>query len=1165
MRGLPNARWRLYPPDPQGCRRLSRALGISPIVAQVLINRGLTDPEATQAFLEADTRDLRSPLELPHMDRAVDRLLRALRGAEPVVVYGDYDADGVTATAILVRALRAAGGCVDFYVPDRRTEGYGLHAAAVRQLAHRGTRLIVAADCGTTAAAAADAARAGGADLVVLDHHLPHGPLPAPAVIVNPSVDGATTGYCAAGLAYQAARGLLQALGRGAEASDLIVLAAVGTVADAVPLREDNRIIVAQGLARLAGTAFPGVRALIDVAGLRPPFGARDLAFGLAPRINAAGRLAHAAAAVRLLVSNDAGEAGEIARDLDRLNVERRALCDRVLAEAVEEIEAEGLASLPAIVLAREGWHPGVVGIVASQIVERYYRPTVVVALQEGIGKGSARSIPPLHLVEALDRASSELTAYGGHAMAAGLTVPAEALPRFRQAFVDTAGTALTPDDLEPVIDVDADLRIRDATPELARDLRRLEPFGAGNPPPVFLTRGLRAVGTRTVGGGAHLRLVISDDEARAEAIGFRLGDRAELLAFTQARLDLAYGVEIDDWRDGQAVRLVVEELWTPDVDLEAIAADTGLLLDRLFDRAGDYLGGRDGEIEEAPAFHTKVVGVTFEGRQALLPMVRPGDRLVLERDPANPRDMHAVKVCLSDGRQLGFLRASLAARLAPTIDAGTRYAATATALTGGGDRAWGLNIMVERQAPSPGDRPQGGGGPPPDVRILDWVAAYLTRGRALSEGEREVLMAAAEGRRLIARLGPGRGLFTATAAAASACVATGRTPVAVILPRASEVEAWTSTAGAWLRAAGIRVLAAHGAMPARSLARAGIAMEQRAVEVLVVSSVWALDRRPQAASVILVVDDICPEPDLAALADAYGPSILLVTGPASTDRLRVAGGARAAIGGIEFTPRANLRIVDHRGQGPARVAPGTGRAEKTLIVAGSPEAAVAEARTMRSTLGAAGNSLAYYHDGLPSMLRRVLEDLFAAGKISTLVAGSLMVHPMVPADLARVTAVDLPPTRLLAAEALSVGGAQGQGTLVDLRFPAPASIAAAHDLRHPSRDTLIRCYQYFKALQEDGAWQWPQDAAPGGPRAGRPTPEALAAALHVFLEAGVVTAEGADGPGVRYVLSHPGARVDLERSLRHRETLRARAALDDVRAWAGGPVSAILADLARP
>jgi single-stranded-DNA-specific exonuclease len=1165
MRGPPHARWRLRPHDPEGCRRLREALGISPIIAQLLINRGFTSPESARAFLEAGERDLCSPFELPHMDRAVDRLLRALRAAEPVVVYGDYDADGVTATAILIRALRAAGGRVDFYVPDRKTEGYGLHVAAVRHLARRGARLIVAVDCGTTAVAAADAARSEGVDLVVLDHHLPHGPLPAVEAIVNPNVSGSPAEYCAAGLAYQAARGLLQAVGREVEAADLVVLAAIGTVADAVPLREDNRIIATHGLARLAATGLPGVCALVDVAGLQPPFGARDLAFGLAPRINAAGRLAHAAAAVRLLVSDDVHEAREIAGDLDHLNGERRALCDRILAEAVEEIEAGGLASRPAIVLAREGWHPGVVGIVASQIVERYYRPTVVVALHGGVGKGSARSIPALHLVDALERASSELTAYGGHAMAAGLTLPAEALPRFRQALVDAVGAALTPEDLEPVIEVDAELKIRDVALELARGIGGLEPFGAGNPPPAFLTRGLRAVGTRTVGGGAHLRLVISDGEASAEAIGFRLGSRAELLAFTQARLDLAYGVEVDHWRDGQTVRLVVEELWTPEVDLEAIVADTGLLLDRLLDRADEYLSGRDGEIEEAPAFHTKVVGVTFEGRQALLSQVRSGDRLMLKRDPANPRDLHAVKVCLADGRQLGFLRASLAARLAPTIDAGTRYTAMATALTGGGNRAWGLNIMVERETPTPRERQPEGGGPPRDARIFDWVTAHLTRGRALSEGEREVLMAAVLDRRLIARLGPGRGLFTATAAAASACVARGRTPVTVILPRTSEVEAWASTAGAWLRAAGIRVLAAHGVMPARSLARSADAMAQRNVDVLAISSSLALDRLPRAAAVLLVVDDVCPESDLTALANAYGPSILLVAGPAPIDRLRAAGGPGAVVSAGGLTSRTHLRLVDHRGQGQAYAAPGTGRAGRTLVVAGSPESAVAEAARLRLAAGPTAGSLAYYHHGLPSILRRVLEDLFAADKISTLVAGSLMIHPMVPADLAHLVAVDLPPTRLLAAEALSAGGAQGPGALVDLRFPAPSSIAAAHDLRHPSRDTLIRCYQYFRGLQEDGGWQWPNQTAPGRPGTGHPAPEALDAALHIFLEAGVVTAEGADGPGVRYVVGSPEARVDLERSLRYRETLRERAALDDVRGWASGPVTAILGDLARP
>ncbi len=1103
------------------------------------------------------------------MDRAAERLAQAVRGRERVCIYGDYDADGVTATAILVRGLRRLGLQSEYYLPDRRTEGYGLHAQAVAHLASRGPGLLVAVDCGITAPAAADAARAQGLDLVILDHHEPAGPLPVAAAVVHPgrrtagSEAAAGAELCAAGLAYQAWRALCARLGVRDEDGDLLELAALGTVADMAPLLGDNRILVARGLELMDPGGILGLRALARVASLGPPFSARDLSFALAPRVNAAGRLAHAATAVRLLLTEDPAEAEAIAVELDRLNRERRALCERVLAEAVREAEAGGALDQPALVLAGEGWHPGVVGIVASQMVERYYRPTVLIALQAGLGKGSARSIPPLHLVQALSAASGRLTAFGGHAMAAGLTIAADSVDEFRSAFVAAVAGRLRAGDLEPSLCVDAEIPLEAATVEQAAELGRLAPFGSGNDPPVLATRGLRVLGTRLVGEGAHLRLVVGDGVRTAEAIAFRQGELAELLAFTQTRVDLAYTLEEDRWRDAGTVRLVVQDIQTPDLNPAEVTSSAAQLLERLFDRADDYLDPARGEIEEADAFHTKVVGVTFEGRQAVVATVRAGEPLRLVRDPRNPRDPHAVQVCRGDGQQIGFLRAALAARIAPAMDAGALYSAVATAVTGGGERAWGLNIRVSREKPggeaTPEARPPDEAGAAGRGSPLGLVAA-LMRGRPLPEQQQEVQDAVLTGGPIAARFGPGRGLLSGVLAAAGALVSRGDGPVLVALPRSGVVEAWNCLGGACLRAVGLRAAGAHGLLRPQEAARVGAAWSRGDLDVLFASMLWLEERPPQAGAVIAVLDPQCPASDLALLRDKYAERLRLLSGTLRQGALAQAAAAlrieRVAPAG---RARANLRILDHRASHDAHISLGgesRARRGKTLVLAGGSAASVATARALRAGSPEMAGAIAYYHAGLPAALRRVLEDLLASGHLAVLVTGSYLVSPALPLDVARVVVCGLLPDPLLALDCMASAGLGGGAATVELRFGPDALSAAAAvvEARCPSRATLARCYRELRARARGD--EIPEADVPR---------DVSSACLTILVEAGVLALEGGEGSGARYTLLAVGTRGDLERSLRYREGMRERAAWEHLRVWASGPPARLLEDLAGP
>ena len=551
--------------------RVADALGLHPLAGRVLASRGLGDPADAEAFLSARLADLPDPFAMKGMDAAVARLVRAIDGGERIALYGDYDVDGVTSTALLAGFLRACGAEVVTYVPHRLVEGYGLNAAAVERLAREGARLLVTLDCGITSAPEVRTAAAMGVDAVVVDHHTVPVELPAAAAILNPHQPGC--GYpskelAAVGVTFALAMALRRALrerGRFGAArpepnlKDALDLVALGTVADVVPLVGANRILVRWGLDALARSRRPGVRALKRVAGV--PEGvevsAGQVGFRLAPRINAAGRLDDAGRGVRLLLETDEARADALARELDRENQARQEIERTILDEAVHDAAARVQAGARGLVLARDGWHAGVVGIVASRIVERFHRPAVLVALGEDEGKGSGRSIEGFHLHEALAACAGHLLRFGGHRHAAGVTVARASVPAFREAFEAHAARHVRDEDLVPRCRIEGWVEERDVSERAALDLARLGPFGAGHPEPVFALRGA-AARARTVGaGGAHLKLALGG----LDAIGFGMGDRLGVCA---GAVEAAFTVGFDEWDGARRLQLRLRDVRAP-------------------------------------------------------------------------------------------------------------------------------------------------------------------------------------------------------------------------------------------------------------------------------------------------------------------------------------------------------------------------------------------------------------------------------------------------------------------------------------------------------------------------------------------------------------------------------------------------------------------------
>ena len=560
------------PPDPERVSALAAALDLPPTMCALLVGRGLSAADSAKAFLRPLLDHLHPPSLLADAPRAADRILAAVRAGESILVHGDYDVDGVCAAALLARWLRSIGARVTPFVPHRLTDGYDFGAAGLAAARAAGARLIVTADCGVLAHEWVARAAEEGIDVVVTDHHMPHAELPPAVAVVDPSRPDCSypnKGLCGTGVAWKLCWLIAERGGHPTAALlDLLDLVAVATVADLVPLEGENRVLVRFGLRALARTTKPGLRALMRVTGLAEtddptPIEAGRVGFVLAPRINAAGRMGAAARALDLLMTEDPDEADRLAHALEDENKVRQGEDRRTLEQALDQLAATYEPERDfGVVLAGEGWHPGVIGIAASRVVERIHRPVVLIALKDGRGRGSARSIPGFHLHDAIAACAEHLDRFGGHAQAAGMDVSAAALPLFREAFAAEARRRLQGRDLllKPRLRIDMEL------PDHPVDLRLIEllqycgPHGIGNPRPVFLLTGAEASAAKEVGKG-HLRLRLEKGRVRLDGIGFGLAERWAPATLSGRRVDVALQLQLDHWRGEKRLKARLMDL----------------------------------------------------------------------------------------------------------------------------------------------------------------------------------------------------------------------------------------------------------------------------------------------------------------------------------------------------------------------------------------------------------------------------------------------------------------------------------------------------------------------------------------------------------------------------------------------------------------------------
>ncbi len=558
-------RWEICGVDGDAVARLCRELNIPNIIARLLVLRGVTDPESAQRFLNPALDQLHDPFLLTDMKPAVARLRRALEQGEKILIYGDYDADGTMAAVILLTALRGLGGQVEAFIPHRLSDGYGMRVGVVEEAAARGFRVVVSVDTGIREHDALTRARELGVDCIVTDHHLPDGHLPPACAILNPQ--RAECGYpekvlAGVGVAFKLVQALLGERLSGRVLKSYLKIVAIGTIADVVPLIGENRVIARFGLEGLRQPSQAGLQALLEVSGLEGRnISAGDVGFRLGPRLNAAGRMENARDVIDLLTCSDLEKAREIAGRLERLNRDRQRVEDGILRE-IEEIMTRhpDKRDRYSLVLAGEGWHRGVIGIVAQRVVERYHRPALVIGVEDGLGVGSGRSIRAFHLLDALTAMQDLFIRFGGHARAAGFALPWPRIAELETRFEQYARAVLKPLDLEPVLRVDAEVSGADLDWALFEALETMAPFGCGNPTPVLMAQDLRLLLGPRILQEKHLKLRVACGSKSFDAIGWGMAERGATLAPGQA-LGMAFTLDQNVFQDVRRLQLVVSEI----------------------------------------------------------------------------------------------------------------------------------------------------------------------------------------------------------------------------------------------------------------------------------------------------------------------------------------------------------------------------------------------------------------------------------------------------------------------------------------------------------------------------------------------------------------------------------------------------------------------------
>ena len=1214
MPGLADSsRWALLPHDEAAERRLARELGIPPLVARVLCARGITSAATARDFLSPSLeRDWEDPLVIPGMREAADRVERAIRADEHVAVFGDFDVDGMTSTCLLSQALSELGvSRVHPYIPHRFGEGYGLSREALTRVMEDGRPdLVITVDNGIAAAEEVGWLTSQGIDVVVTDHHEPADLVPSGVPVTDPKLDPdcPSRELAGAGVALK----LVQELGRRLGRPELWLahtdMATLGTVSDMMLLTGENRALVTDGIARLRSTPRPGIVALASVAGVNlMELTSDSLPFSLIPRLNAAGRMGGVEVAFDLLHTNDPARATELAGQLEAINRERREIESAMAEEALAKVR-DSYDGGRVIVVGGEGWHEGVKGIVASRIVNRYNVPCILFTIADGIARGSGRSVGSVDLFHAVEQCSDVTLRFGGHAGAVGVTLEADRLDEFR-ARLSQVMAELPAEQFVSHDEVTAQVGLDEITVSAIDSLDMLQPFGQGNKKPLFAVRGVTMRSRSCVGaGGEHLRFVASDGACGVPAIMFRVPNIDAAAAYEGA-VDLVFEVVNETWQGRVKPKLMVRDILYRDTAPRPRPDDAPTLADDLFSRAHEILNRDEyAGLADATSFATKVVGVTFEGRQAALGSLSEGDELLLERQPDNAHDPSAIAVFAETGDQLGFLRRQVAAAIAPAMDAGAEYVAHVLQVTGGEEgRSYGVNIQVERLE----DEPSG------QMALELEGAARRARLQALSPqeltdelrrsliGDHQLLPAQAaaldnlaHGRSTLCVMATGRGkslIFHIHAAREA--ILRGRASVFVYPLRALVADQSFHLEAAFAQM-GMHVRVLTGETPLDERDEVFSSVASGGTDVLLTTPEFLAIHAARFAGtgrVGFVVIDEAHHAGLSAggnrsaygslpeVLDALGrPVALAVTATAATPVAReicrlLAIDERDVV--LDRSVRENLSVRDCRElrDRDAALVSVVASGGKSVVYVNSRDQSVSIARMLRRAIPDMGQRIAFYNAGLTRSERMAVEEAFRTGELMCIVSTSAFGEGVNLPDIRNVVLYHMPFGQVEFNQMSGRAGRDGSSSVVHLLFGGRDARINERiiDSSAPARGDLVALYRALRKLSQEALAAGEDDFscsnAEIAERALAIAPDAkvdersASCGVSIFRELGFLGTTGY-GSARRIRMVESPERMELGRSIRYLEGIKSRDEFDEFREWAlGASPEEMLARVNRP
>jgi len=1185
MTSCDRSEWTPFRPDAAVVASLATGLGISQVTAQVLAARGITSVDAARAFLSPSlTRDWPETDAIPGLVEAADRVATAVRAGERIVVFGDFDLDGISAAATAALGLKALGADVAATVPHRFREGYGLTPAANERLVAMRPDLVVTVDCGISGGQEVAWLRERGIDVVVTDHHEAGECVPEGVPVADPKLIPNGPELAGAGVALALVRAVGECLGQRELWRTLTDLAMLGTVSDVVPLTGANRALVADGLARTREGLRVGIAALATVAGVDvSTISADKVSFQLAPRLNAAGRMADPGIALELLMTENPAEADELARVLDEHNRLRQAAEGDLMDAALVEAEASFALGDRLLIVAGDGWHEGVRGIVASRLVGRFGVPAIVIGLEDGIAQGSGRSVPGVDLFAAISPISDRLIRFGGHAAAIGLTLAVERLPEVRSALVG-ALSSVPPEAFVNRFDIDATVPLDGVSRELAAELARLEPYGFANRRPVLATHGVFLNGRRAVGKtGQHLRFTAYDGVAAVPGVMFRCPDIASIIS-SESAVDIAFELEVDEWRGQERLQMLARDIRPHAVPETAPAAD---LVEDLFRHADEILAREEyAGIGEADAFHTKLAGVTFDGRQSVLEDLAPGTPLRIERQPTNEFDPNACALFEPSGRHAGYFNRRLAAVLAPLIDADVEYDVSVTEVTGGVDgTALGVNVLVSRHDAVESDAELAEAGRERrrelaalEAHALDAALVEQFIGdRPLHRAQTDALERLAAGEKTLVVMATGRGkslifqLHAARRAIAQGAASVFVYPLrALVADQSFHLQETMSEIGV-----DVRTLTGESAPGVRN--EVFERLEAGDVDILLTTPEFLEHHARRFAETdrvrFVVIDEAHHigrsganhRPAYRRLAGALAvlgdPEVVAVTATADTD---TAAAIREALGVNEIvldpTIRDNLGVEDRRGAGDkAAIAAGlAAQGGKVIVYVNARETSVELAKTLRTRVPGLTHAVAFYNGGMTRAARHAVERAFRDGAIRTIVATSAFGEGVNIPDIRHVVLYHMPFGAVEFNQMCGRAGRDGEPAHVHLLFgDRDARInRSILESSAPPRDELAALYVALRDCAasttepiEISNAELAERVKARLPRS-RMTERGVSAGLGVFRELSLVSGEGAGSYRRLRLLPAPETKLDLAVSVRYAEGLQEQDEFETFCTW---------------